>query len=118
VKPEDLAPVDSSGANGNALKLASLANSASAGGIGGATFGDFFSQIAASAGRESASAQANSQTQQQAADQARALRDRISGVSLDEQATLLMQFQRGYQAAARLITTLNAMLDDTLNLIR
>jgi flagellar hook-associated protein 1 FlgK len=116
---DDLAPVDASGnANGNALKLASLATSASAGGVDGIAFGQYFSLIAAGVGRESAAANANRQTQSQVVAQTRALRDQTSGVSLDEQATLLLQFQKSYQAAARLLTTLNDIMQETINLIK
>jgi len=119
ITADTLAPVDASGnANGNALQLASLASSSSAGGINGSTFGAFFSGITTSAGQESATAQQNQQTQQQVVAQTRSLRDQISGVSLDEQAVMLMQFQRSYQAAARVLTTINSILDDTVNLIR
>lgn len=117
--PADLAAVDADGnANGVPLKLASLANSADAGGVEGATFADFFGRIEAGAGSSSAAAQERQQSQTQIVAQMRVLRDRISGVSLDEQAILLMQFQRSYQAAARLVTTLNDMAGELMNLIR
>ena len=119
ITPAGLAPVDASGnANGNALALASLATSAPAWGIDGSTFSQFFSQEAAAAGRESAAAQQNLDAQQQVVAQTRAMRDSSSGVSLDEQAVLLLQFQRSYQAAARLLTTLNSITEETINLIR
>ena len=46
------------------------------------------------------------------------MRDRFSGVSLDDQAVLLMQFQRSYQAAAKLVTTVNDMIGDVIDMIR
>jgi len=36
-------------------------------------------------------------------------------VNLDEEMTKLMQFQRAYQAAARFITTIDAMTDKVVN---
>jgi len=39
----------------------------------------------------------------------------ISGVSLDEEASALVQFQRAYQAAARGITIIDEMLDTVIN---
>lgn len=117
IAPADLAPVDSQGnSNGNALQLAALATSSNA--IGGLGFGDFFSGIAAAVGRESATAQNNQQTQQQVVAQVRSLRDQTSRVSLDEQAVMLLEFQRSYQAVARLLTTLNDVAETTINLIR
>lgn len=40
----------------------------------------------------------------------------ISGVSLDEEAVKLISFQRGFQASARFISTVNQMLDEIIRL--
>lgn len=40
----------------------------------------------------------------------------ISGVNIDEQAVKMLQFQRAYQASARLVATLNEMMDTLVNL--
>lgn len=45
-------------------------------------------------------------------------RDSISGVSLDEEMTNLIQFQRAYQASARIINTLDEMISTAINLGR
>ncbi len=42
-------------------------------------------------------------------------RDRVSGVDLDEEATNMMAFQRGYQASARFITVINQLTDQLVN---
>jgi len=42
-------------------------------------------------------------------------RDSISGVSLDEEAANLVAYQRTYQAAARLMTALDEMIDRVIN---
>jgi flagellar hook-associated protein 1 FlgK len=42
-------------------------------------------------------------------------RDSISGVSLDEEVTNMLQFQRGYQAASRVMSTMDDMLDKLIN---
>jgi flagellar hook-associated protein 1 len=42
-------------------------------------------------------------------------RQSTSGVSLDEEMTNLMRFQRGYQASARAMTTMDQMLDTLIN---
>ena len=41
-----------------------------------------------------------------------------TGVSLDEEFTNLIRFQRGFQAAAQLINVSNVLLDDLIGLIR
>ena len=118
ITPSQLAPVDAQGnANGNANQLASLANSTSAGGVNGLTFGDFFSGITSSVGQQSSTASTNQQAQQQVVTQTQALRDQASGVSLDDQAVLLLQFQKGYDATAQLLTTLNNIATTTVNMI-
>jgi len=38
-----------------------------------------------------------------------------SGVSIDEEMTNLVEFQHGYDAAARLLTTIDGMLDTLIN---
>jgi flagellar hook-associated protein 1 FlgK len=42
-------------------------------------------------------------------------RQSTSGVSLDEEMTNLLRFQRGYQASARTLTTMDQMLDTLIN---
>jgi flagellar hook-associated protein 1 len=42
-------------------------------------------------------------------------RQSVSGVSLDEEMTNLIRFQRGYQASARTMTTMDDMLDTLVN---
>ncbi len=42
-------------------------------------------------------------------------RQSVSGVSLDEEMTNLISFQRGYQASARIMTTIDSALDTLIN---
>lgn len=111
-----LAPVDASGnSNGNANALAALANQTTGqGSINGMSYTDFFGQIASDIGQEAQTAQNNETTQQTVSAQAQTLRDNISGVSLDQQASTLLQFQRGYQAVAQVLTVLNTLVDSVL----
>jgi flagellar hook-associated protein 1 FlgK len=115
-----LAPVDSAGnANGNAILLASLSDAnTTTGQIDGLGPVAFLAQIAAFAGQESATAADGVQSQQQVAAQARVLRDQVSGVSLDEQAISLIEFQRSYQATARVLTVLSDLTQTTIDLIK
>ena len=43
-------------------------------------------------------------------------RDQISGVSLDEEATQMIMFQRSYQAAARMISTMDEIMQTLLSM--
>jgi flagellar hook-associated protein 1 FlgK len=47
-----------------------------------------------------------------------AIRDQVSGVSLDEEALNLLKFQRAYEANARFFTTVDSMLVTLLNLVK
>jgi flagellar hook-associated protein 1 FlgK len=114
-----LAPVDASGtANGIANQLAGLASAGNTQGtIGGMNLVQYLAQIASSVGQDNQTATTNQTTQQQVASQASSLRDSISGVSLDQQATSVLQFQRAYQASAQVLTILNEVLDATINMM-
>jgi flagellar hook-associated protein 1 FlgK len=116
---DQLAPVDASGtANGIANQLASLGSTGnSQGTIGGLSLVQYLAQMSSSVGQENQTATANQQTQQQVAAQATSLRTQISGVSLDQEAVSVLQFQRAYQATAQVITVLNSLADAALALI-
>lgn len=62
--------------------------------------------------RESLRREANAQVLRDAVQDRR---DSVSGVSLDEEMTNLIRFQRGYQAAARAMSTLDEALDVLIN---
>jgi flagellar hook-associated protein 1 FlgK len=117
ITASQLAPVDSSGnANGNANRLAALENT-SVTQLGGMSLTQFFGQITSEIGQENQSATDNQQSQQQVVAQATTLLNQASGVSLDEEAVNVLQFQRAYQAAAQVLTALNSLADSVLNLV-
>jgi flagellar hook-associated protein 1 FlgK len=120
ITPAQLAPVDASGnANGSAAQLASLALPGNAAGqIGGQSFVSFYSGIAARAGQENAAAESNATLQRQVVSQTQSQRDQISGVSLDAQAAALLEFQRGYQSVARVLTVINSLADSILSIVQ
>jgi flagellar hook-associated protein 1 FlgK len=43
-------------------------------------------------------------------------RGAVSGVSLDEETTNMIRYQRAYQAAARVVSTVNTMYDSLLSM--
>ncbi len=43
-------------------------------------------------------------------------RGSISGVSLDEEAANMTQYQQAYDAAARIVTTIDQMMDTVINM--
>ena len=50
--------------------------------------------------------------------QARALREQSSGVSLDDEAVHVLEFQRSYQAAAKMMGVVDELTQTVIGLIR
>ncbi|HBY62962.1 MAG TPA: flagellar hook-associated protein FlgK, partial [Solibacterales bacterium] len=115
--PGDLAAASivAPGGNGNAIALAELGASLE---IDGYTFTGFYGSIAARLGRERSTAGDEAETQSLLLEQARALRQEISGVSMDEEAARIVEFQRAYQAAAQIFRTLDELTETVINLRR
>lgn len=65
-------------------------------------------------GSDAASYKSQSSDATQLATQLDTLRSSIEGVSLDEELTSMLQYQRSYQAAARLLTVMDGMLNTLL----
>ena len=80
-----------------------------------ATIGAQYSQVIAALGVASTTAQSQSSNQQVLIKQLDRQRQDTSGVSLDEEATQLIQYQRAYEAAARVISVSDSMLDTLIN---
>lgn len=109
------ADVSAPGGNGNALNLAALGRTPQ---VDGETFASFFGRIAGSAGRDLAAAQDGESSHSQLIAQARVIREQQQGVSLDEEATHLVELQRSYQAAARMVTVLDELTRTTIEMLR
>jgi len=105
------------GDNQVALALAQLANKKIAG-LSNQTFSQGFSQTVANLGQALSSVNSDISDQNLVQNMLQRQRDSISGVSLDEEMTQMMQFQKAYQASARLITTIDEMLDTVLAMKR
>jgi flagellar hook-associated protein 1 FlgK len=102
--------------NSNALALAAVAQQTFPA-LGGGTLGDYFGTLHARVGQDARRADQNATIEENVSAALAAQRDAVSGVSLDEEFTNLIKFQRGYQAASQLISVSNRMLDDLLGLI-
>ncbi len=105
--------------NGIPLALAALAApQADADKIDGQSYSAYYGALAARAGSALNDAQDELETRQSTLAQAKDLRQQLSGVSLDEEATMLIQFQRAYEANSRLITVLDQLTQDTINILQ
>lgn len=72
-------------------------------------------RLVSSVGSTVASLRSKATVSESAASRARAARDSVSNVNLDEELTNLIESQRAYESAARLLTTVDEMLDTLIN---
>ncbi|MBI5820933.1 MAG: flagellar hook-associated protein FlgK [Verrucomicrobia bacterium] len=105
------------GDNTTALALAQLANTSFAS-LGNQTFSERYNQTVAQLGQELSSTNSQITNQETVMKALQQQRDSVSGVSLDEEMTDLMKYQRAYEASARLISVLDSMLETVVNLKR
>ncbi len=102
------------GGNGNALALASLANAKTTNGY---TFAQFYGNLGGQVGQDLSAAQSSATTKSALLNQARNLRQQISGVSLNEEAQNMMEYQRSYQAVSKMLGVLNSLTDTLMNMM-
>ena len=106
-------PGEGSAGNTNATALADLSNANVA---GGQTASGFLASFLGQIGNDSSAATTNNSAQQATLTQLTTQRDSLSGVSLDEEASNLTQYQRAYQAAAQVFNIANSIMASALNL--
>jgi flagellar hook-associated protein 1 FlgK len=100
------------GGSGNAVALADVFNTPLSGGRNAAeTYGDIVGSVGQ---KKSALAQAV-ETQQAIKEQVQAMREAVSGVSLDEEMVSLTKYQRAYEAAGRVLATVDELMQDLIN---
>jgi flagellar hook-associated protein 1 FlgK len=85
---------------------------------GASTLSDGWGNLVYEVGNDSQSAATARDTQTTITREIDALRDQVSGVSLDEEALNLMKFQRAYEANAKYFSAIDSMLDTLLNSYR
>jgi flagellar hook-associated protein 1 FlgK len=105
--------------NGVPLALSALASPVqSADKINGLSYSEFYGQLAGRVGTALNDATSSKDVQQSLLSQAKDLRQQYQGVSLDEEATILMQFQRAYQASSKFITVLDQLTQATIDILQ
>ena len=103
------------GDNRNALAIANLQNIHMMNG-GNTTVDDFYNSIVSDIGVSSARNREAMGQQQSIMTQLSKMRDEVSGVSIDEETTNLMQYQHAFDASARVIKVADEMMDTVLKL--
>lgn len=105
---------DVPGDGSNALKMAQLKQKLTMSG-GTVTFDDYYRSLSSRLGVQSQEAIRMSDNQNFLMAQLKNNRNEISGVSLDEEMTNMVRFQQSYNAAARLVTAMDEMIDVVVN---
>ena len=101
------------GSNGNLAVLSAVHDQAVA---NGQTPLDFYSNIVFQVGIATSNTSADVDSSNLILRQLQDQRGSVSGVSLDEEAANLIKYQTAYQAAARVVSTVNTLLDVAVNL--
>lgn len=101
------------GDNSAALAMANVRTAFSIEGVG--TIGDYYESAIVQVGVRSRANEQNLRMQQSFVDDFNRRRQEVSGVSIDEEVTYMLQFQRAYEASARVISVVDRMIESLLN---
>ena len=105
------------GDNQTALALATLADKPIAA-LGGQTISGAYAGVVTSLGQSLSTANSQVEEQQLVQDMLLSQRSSVSGVSIDEEMTDLVKYQKAFQASARIISTVDEMLNEVINMKR
>jgi flagellar hook-associated protein 1 len=103
----------SAGSNGNAEAMYALSTQ---GIINGQDPSDYYSTVVFNVGNAVSNASAEQTASSQILQQLNDQRAAVSGVSLDEEAANMVQYQNAYEASAQVITTVNDMMYAVINM--
>ena len=106
------------GDNTNALNILQLEQQTFAGLGGNDTFVSYYGKIASTVGVEAARNRQAQQGYEDSLIQLQNLRDGIDGVSLEDEMINLMQYQKGFEASAKFLSTVDEMMGTLLTLKR
>ncbi|TSA56182.1 MAG: flagellar hook-associated protein FlgK [Planctomycetaceae bacterium] len=104
------------GDGNNALNIAGLRDELVLN-SGSSTFIDYYSSFIGTVGQDVLYADRAFEHNTDLMEQLTSKRESVSGVSIDEEMMSLIKYQTGYTAAARLCTTVQALVDDLLGLV-
>ncbi|HEY0309005.1 MAG TPA: flagellar hook-associated protein FlgK [Acidobacteriaceae bacterium] len=103
----------SAGSNGNLTNLSAVQTTKLP---GGATPTDAYANLVYQMGSLTATATADSTATAASLEQLNDQRSSLSGVSIDEESVNLLRYQQAYEAAARVVTTINSLFDVTMSM--
>lgn len=115
-EPDQIAASSSASAPGDNSNATALANLQNAPMVSGQTAGNYYSNLIDNLGNDVSNASSQQEAVGLVLQQLTNQQASISGVSLDEEATNLIQYQQAYEAAARVISTVDELNQTTLNM--
>ena len=80
------------------------------------TFGDYYKFMVGEVGTTSETAKVNSDKNQVVVESLENLRKQVSGVNVDEELSKMLMFQHGYNASARLVSTVDRMIETIIRM--
>jgi len=101
------------GDNQAALAIAELSDSDV---LQGGSHGDYYRSTISRLGLEGAKISQFSEVNRKLLSEFESIKEQTSGVSIDEESINLIRFQQGYQASARLITTVDELISLVINM--
>jgi flagellar hook-associated protein 1 FlgK len=105
--------------NGVALAISQLATPSNAADeINGVSYTEYYGNMASAIGSQLRNAQGGLQVQQSLLAQAQNQRQQLSGVDINAEAMVVVEFQRAYEANSKLITVLDQLTQDTINMLQ
>lgn len=104
------------GNGSNALAIAELQNTLALSG-GTATFNQYYGALTSRVGSDTQSANAGYANKTATVNAWRSQRDSYSGVSIDEEQMNLILYQNAYSASAKLMSVVDSMMKDLLNMV-
>jgi flagellar hook-associated protein 1 FlgK len=107
--------VSSDGGNADALYQLSLATTLPDGTPSADTM---YRKMVVSLGVQASSVTSNLATQTTLSTSVDASRDSAAGVNIDEEMTNMLQFQHAYSAAGKVVSTIQSMMDDLMNMVQ
>jgi flagellar hook-associated protein 1 FlgK len=105
---------DASGGNSIAMEMANLQYDRF---VNGQSVNDFYNGLMSRIGNKVQETKFLHSSQQLVVTQLEAQKESISGVSLDEEMTRLMQYQQAYEAATKVVQTVDEMMQTVMNML-
>jgi len=99
----------------NAVLLGNMLKTAVSPTLGNASLDSYYTSLIGALGVQSQDAQRTTDNQTTLITQLTNWRESTSGVNMDEELTNMIKFQKGYNASARVLTTMDEMLDKLIN---